>query len=316
MDAVAAHEVGHIFHAYDQYSSANQSCTQRAGYLDVENQNSQHSGCLMNDISIMRGQIYPYQANAIDQYAAGQIGWRDSDGDNIFDPLDTVLPITISTLNQIDNSLTVDGFAEITPYPSPSRTSVTINRLAGVQYRFNGGAWQAAQAGDGLFNETNEAYKFSVNDLPAGMYTLEVAAKDSAGNWSQTYASQTIYVFDEVDGGLNTQFYPVEGIISTSVATTIQGVAYDLGNVPLAKIEYRFQGGSWGAVQSQDGAIDSDYELFTILIDTPQLEPGVYLLEARATKLDGYVEVNMAHQEISVSDQPLYTIALPLVIKN
>jgi hypothetical protein len=40
MDAVAAHEIGHIFLALDQYYSAYQPCNRRAGYLGVENQNS------------------------------------------------------------------------------------------------------------------------------------------------------------------------------------------------------------------------------------------------------------------------------------
>lgn len=316
MDAVTAHEVGHIFHAYDQYASAGQSCTQRTGYLDVENQNSQYGGCLTNETSIMRGQIYPYQAKAIDDYAAGQIGWRDLDGDNILDPLDTPLALAISNFVQTNNAITAVGTTSLTPYPSPSRTSVTINRLTGVYYRFNGGAWQPAQADDGLFNETAETYNFSVNNILPGIYDLEVTARDSAGNVVQNSVHQTFFVLDDIDGGLNTQFYPVEGIISTSATASLQGVAYDLGDIPLTKIEYRFEGGPWQAVQSQDGAIDSDYEPFAIPLDTQELEPGAYLVEARATNQNGYVEINGAQQEITVSSQTIYTIALPIVFKQ
>jgi hypothetical protein len=91
MDAVAAHEMGHIFLALDQYYNATQPCDRRAGYLDVPNQNSQYGPCASNETSIMRGQIYPFYARSIDSYAAGQLGWRDSDGDNVLDPLDVNL---------------------------------------------------------------------------------------------------------------------------------------------------------------------------------------------------------------------------------
>ena len=94
MGAVAAHEMGHIFYALDQYAAAGQSCASRSGYLAVENQNSQSGPCATNVDSIMRGQVSPYLRHALDPYAAGQIGWHVSNGDNILDPLHTDLPIT------------------------------------------------------------------------------------------------------------------------------------------------------------------------------------------------------------------------------
>lgn len=90
MDAVAAHEIGHIFGAIDQYYSAQQPCTRKAGYLDVENQNSQYGNCAIDEPSIMRGQVWPYRNDTIDEYARGQVGWRDSDGDGILDPVDHI----------------------------------------------------------------------------------------------------------------------------------------------------------------------------------------------------------------------------------
>jgi len=161
MDAVLAHEVGHIFHALDQYYNAHMACTQRSGYLYVENQNSQYGGCMSNVTSIMRSQVYPYTARAIDPYSAGQIGWRDSDGDNIFDPLDTGLPVTIDTFSQEGDLITVSGTAGITPYPSPIFTSITINTLTGVQYRFDNNDWQPANATDGSFDGTGEIFDFT-----------------------------------------------------------------------------------------------------------------------------------------------------------
>jgi len=193
MDAIAAHETGHIFYALDQYYSAQQPCTRRSGYLDVENQNSQYGDCASDVSSIMRGQVVPFTVGAIDPYAAGQVGWRDSDGDGILDPLDTELPISIDSLSLDGSSVVVSGTVEIVPYPSPSRTSVTINTLTGVQYRFDGGDWQPATADDGAFDGTAEDYHFTVS-LPPGLHTLEVAALDSAGNVSDVYATETVTI--------------------------------------------------------------------------------------------------------------------------
>ncbi|MBU0703314.1 MAG: hypothetical protein KKC18_05550 [Chloroflexi bacterium] len=310
MDAVTAHEVGHIFHALDQYYSANQPCTRRAGYLDVENQNSQYGDCTSDETSIMRGGTYPYRVDAIDPYAAGQVGWRDSDGDDILDPLDTDLPISIASVSVDDDSVTVSGTTEIIPYPSPSRTSVTINTLAGVQYRFDGGAWLQAAANDGSFDGTSEGYHFTTS-LPPGLHRLEVVAVDSAGNVSEANATETISILDPVDGGLNTELHQLSGAASTGNPVNINGTAYHLQGGIVTNVEYRINGGPWQSVEAQDGAFDSDYEPFTLSTDS--LEAGTYLIEARAADAEGNTEVNFASQEFTVVEK--HFIFLPLVVR-
>ncbi|MEK6946983.1 MAG: thrombospondin type 3 repeat-containing protein, partial [Nanoarchaeota archaeon] len=88
MDAVTAHETGHIFRALDQYASSGCTCTEISGFLNVSNQNCE-SSCLSNVASIMRGQVSPFTNNAVDSYAKGQIGWRDLDSDGINDAIDS-----------------------------------------------------------------------------------------------------------------------------------------------------------------------------------------------------------------------------------
>ena len=87
MDAVTAHEVGHIFGALDQYASSFCYCTQTGGYLNIENQNCDNS-CDSDVASIMRSQVAPFTNNAIDDYAKGQLGWRDTDSDGVLDPIE------------------------------------------------------------------------------------------------------------------------------------------------------------------------------------------------------------------------------------
>lgn len=305
MDAVAAHEVGHIFYALDQYYNAYQPCTRRSGYLYIENQNSQYGVCASNVNSIMRGLIYPYTIGAIDTYAAGQIGWRDSDGDNILDPLDTELPLSVDTFIQAGDTITVTGTTNIIPFPSsfPYHPSVTINTLTGVQYRFDGGNWQQATPVDGQFNSTSESFRFTATSLPPGPHILEMAAVDSAGNMS-------VAVYDPVDGGLNTEFRTPAGAISSQQSLTVDGVAYHLQGGVVARVEYRLNGGPWQQATALDGAFDSDYEAFSIQLD--RLEPGRYLIEAFATDGTGKAETNMASQEIEVN--ATQTVYLPFIV--
>jgi len=94
MDAVVAHETGHIFGAADQYDGADPNCNEDSdcnatfGYLEVENQNCERDACISKENSIMRGGILPFTNNNIDIYAKGQVGWRDEDSDYIIDSVD------------------------------------------------------------------------------------------------------------------------------------------------------------------------------------------------------------------------------------
>jgi hypothetical protein len=310
MDAVAAHEMGHIFNALDQYYSAAQPCAGRSGYLFVENQNSQYGSCALNVSSIMRGQTWPYAGKAIDPYAAGQIGWRDSDSDGILDPLDTDLPISIAAVSLVNNSVVVSGTAEIVPYPSPSRPSVTINRLTSVRYRFDQGDWQAALAHGDAFGGTAGDYDFVAPVFP-GRHILQVAAEDSAGNVSAIYATQTITVLDAIDGGLITQLDPPSRAFAHE-AIAVPGKAYELQDGVITKVEYRINGGAWQPAQAQDGAFDSADEDFVAPLSS--LAVGTYLIEARATDSNGKTEIDVASQQVTVTQQ-LYTVFLPAIVR-
>ena len=310
MDIVAAHEMGHIFYALDQYPSALQPCTIHSGYLSVENQNSGYGSCTLNVSSIMRNPMMAYPDKAIDPYAAGQIGWRDSDGDSILDPLDTELPVGITTISQTSNSVMVSGTAEIVPYPSPTRPNVTINTLTGVRYRFDKGDWQQATADDGAFDGTTEGYHFAASPRP-GRYALEVAALDSAGNVSAIYATGVITVLDPIDGGLITQLYSPSSAISAGKGITLSGEAFQLNGSTVANVQYRVNGGPWRPAQAQDGAFDSDDEPFSLILDS--LPAGTHLIEARATDVNGKTEVNFASQPVTVK---VYTTFLPMVMSS
>ena len=81
MDRIVAHETAHIFGAADEYAESKCSCTERFGYLQVENGNCEL--CAANPTPCLMS----HNTWALCEYTRGQLGWRDSDGDGILDPL-------------------------------------------------------------------------------------------------------------------------------------------------------------------------------------------------------------------------------------
>ena len=206
MDAVSAHETGHIFYAEDQYWSAGVSCTVRTGYLNVENQNSEYpspGACSSNDASIMRGQIAPYTSGAVDTYARQQLGWRDTDSDTVMDILDFEPDTTLGVYSPDpteDNTPTYTGSATASASVYPNNNpngdghSISINRIANVQYRIGSGSWISAVPSDGAFDETSEAFTFTTTGLSDGTYTLQARAVHTGGAADSTPASDTLTI--------------------------------------------------------------------------------------------------------------------------
>jgi hypothetical protein len=314
MDAVAAHEIGHIFLALDQYYTALQPCTRTAGYLNVENQNSQYGeggesgGCASDVSSIMRGQTWPYRDSAIDTYARGQIGWRDSDGDDILDPVDTT--VSVSSVNYVadverSDILTFTGLVQDEPFPSPQRRSVTINTIEQVQYRVAGGAWVDAQPADGMFDTYAEAFAFTTPPLPSNDPPIDLRVVDSAGNER------------------------IQTIANEILDTTLTRLGQQAGDEDLTQIVYRGHGsstdsyvadvyyciddGPWHPLTADDGAFDTPDEDFTIILDLTTLSPGTHRIQAYSVDGEGNIETSPASESLLV--HPIaYHVFLPAVL--
>lgn len=174
MNITAAHESGHIFLAGDEYCVPGYACCdfEHYGYLDVYNGN-----CELNNPSSVPC-IMRRSENAVCQYTNGQIGWRDTDGDDIPDTIDNVVNNTLDyhPTPALQTALTFTGNAADVPCPTPRRMEVTINRISTVKYRVDGGAWADANAADGSFNEDTENYYFTVGPLELGQHLIETQA--------------------------------------------------------------------------------------------------------------------------------------------
>lgn len=196
MDRVLAHEVGHIFGAGDEYCSPGYSCCSPDsyyGYLNIRNSNCGTGvTCVMNQSS-----------SAVCAVTREQLGWRDLDGDSSPDILDVAPTITLEpygVAETLETELTFAGGASVRAYPNQriAGADVTLNRIAGIQYRVDGGAWQPASAADGLFDEGTEDYILTTPTLGPGAHTIEVRASDTSGNLSSTpYPSDTVTVLEE-----------------------------------------------------------------------------------------------------------------------
>ncbi|MEN6357105.1 MAG: hypothetical protein ABFD83_08490 [Armatimonadota bacterium] len=182
MDQVFRHEVGHIFGAADEYCGSYSSCDFGSyGYLGIANTNCAYNNadslpCVMKDNS-----------DNLCASTLGQIGWLDSDGDGIFDPIDTSVncsaecqdasPTTNSTLH-------FTGTAYDVPCDSPSFTPVTINKITQVEYNVDGGSWTTAAASDGAFDSVLEYFNFEIAGVAPGEHLINVRAQNTVGNLS------------------------------------------------------------------------------------------------------------------------------------
>jgi len=318
MDVVTAHEMGHIFHALDQYYSACQPCTYRSGYLYVENQNSQYGGCISNEASIMRGQVWPYQSGAVDYYARGQVGWWDSDGDDVLDPVDTTLQITLEPQAEnptSEGAVTYFGSVEDIPYPSPAWPDVTINTIVSVDYRLNGGEWQEAAPGDGVFDSASESYTCTTESLPPGVYVVDVRAINSVGGSQVLAEGDILAILDPEDGALNSALYPYSPDPTTDDTPSYTGLATTdpTNGATVVQVEYRLDGGQWQGATASDGAFDETSEGFVFTSEL--LAPGLHTFEVRAVDSNGKEETSYSADTLSVVERPrVYIVTLPVIM--
>ncbi len=78
MDSVHAHETGHIFWAFDEYSTSPCACGETDAHTHGCLNNNCEKSCLINQACVMRGQIAPFTNDAICGCTKGQIGWTCS----------------------------------------------------------------------------------------------------------------------------------------------------------------------------------------------------------------------------------------------
>lgn len=193
MAPIAAHELGHIFGALDQYYAARVTCDQRSGYLDLPTTNSQYGDCGTRLSSIMLDPVTAYGAGQVDPSALGQLGYRDSDSDGLIDPLDTTPVIELEDLQlaAATGRPVVTGTSRDLGFPVPWQTPVSINTIQAIEYRVAGSHWQRAIPADSAFDSIQEAFSAELA-LYDGTYQVELRAVNSAGVASAPIIRQVV----------------------------------------------------------------------------------------------------------------------------
>ena len=169
-----AHETGHMFWARDEYAGGG-NFFQKRGYYDSQNLNATDLNPNPNFVqapSIMSAGSnleFAYENLVTSPHTLAQLGWVDSDGDQIFDVLDVPLDLQgtgrISTNGQRYQFV---GAASAQALPnrnsSGNQNDITLNKINRIQYRINGGNW--------IDYSTHNDYTLSLNlDIPLGGVT-------------------------------------------------------------------------------------------------------------------------------------------------
>lgn len=152
--STVTHEVGHIFWARDEYPGAG-SYFDRRGYYNAQNLNAfenRPGNAPPQEPSIMRAGTALTEAfnnHYLPASTAAMIGWRDSDGDGVFDLAD--VPLSLEGMGWHDpmaSRFRFTGFASAVPLANQNsagpQNDITLNRVERVEYRIDGGNWQTA----------------------------------------------------------------------------------------------------------------------------------------------------------------------------
>jgi hypothetical protein len=155
------------------------------------------------------------RSSGICSVSRSQAGWRDTDGDNILDPLDMPPNVVISSHPPdtvcFGDPLIYSGTATVVPFdsPEPGQNDIQICRITAAQYRIDTGSWVGAIATDGAFNGYIENYNFTITGLALGTHTIEVRARQAYSTsfvWSTIYPSHTVTVVDFIPPSDETEF--------------------------------------------------------------------------------------------------------------
>jgi hypothetical protein len=196
-----AHETGHMFWARDEYSGSGALWTDHRGYYNTQNTNAidgAPAGFVQAPSIMTTGTLLDtaYADHISSTPSLEMIGWRDSDGDGIFDVLDVPFSLTgtghrdpdaATPTYRFQGSSTVQTLPNLNP--SGLQNDITINRISRAEYRIDGGDWQLAATYGGVFTATLD---LQIPLPDAALHTVDIRTVDDAtGVTSVVFETQT-----------------------------------------------------------------------------------------------------------------------------
>ncbi|MFN9851274.1 MAG: dockerin type I domain-containing protein [Planctomycetota bacterium] len=184
-DSTFAHEAGHIFWARDEYANSG-SYFDRRGYYNVQNTNAMDNNpnpTFQQPPSIMssaRSLELAYEQVVSPDATLAMIGWRDTDGDGIFDVLDVPLQLQGTGRYQpTASSYRFSGRASVQTLPNQNssglQNDITLNRVGRIEYRIGTGAWTTLSSPNTYVAELDLSIPIDATDLGK---TIEIRAID------------------------------------------------------------------------------------------------------------------------------------------
>jgi len=194
LDIAVARETAHIFGAGYQNDGSCASTSQLFGYLGIANANCVVSGVdptnngidrLMRDVAVLGDP---------DQTTREQIGWRDSDNDFVYGPVDTTVQFTVLAYDPHFTAASVlyyTGSAQEVPFPHVVCTGgdfcygsdVSITHISDIQARADSSVYVNATPADGTYDSQYEEFTFTVGVSGEGVHTIEaIAYRNTSGS--------------------------------------------------------------------------------------------------------------------------------------
>jgi archaellin len=203
---VFAEELANVFWATDE----NVGKVYYSGYLNASN--TPLSGCLMHN-----------HTWCLSEGTRQQLGWNDTDGDNLLDIVDTEPVASIISAEITGNTLNLSGTASVTAYPNrnphsnsyPIVRNVTIKEIETVMFRIDEGNWTNAEImpttvkmlikwPDTYIEKPTKAtvnFTMVADSLNVGNHSVEIKVIDDWGNYA--FINTTIEIPEFLSTDLN-----------------------------------------------------------------------------------------------------------------
>lgn len=248
LNNVLTHEMAHAFGADDKYCQPGYSCctcSSSTGYLNIANSNCE-AGCFpgyedscgscVQVSSLMRNNDW-----VIDSVTAQQIGWKDSDGDNILDPVDTYpfdydndgirdsIDNCRQTVNPNQSDIDRDGIGDVCDDDmdgdgvlNPNDDCPTIFGL--IEYL---GCPDTFPPSITIFSPTNGTY-YNLSLLFSEVHFGEIT------KWANLYLDGELYLVSENESEISTGFLS----LSQGIHTYVVSASDFLNNVGNKSIQF------------------------------------------------------------------------------
>ena len=181
-----AHEASHQFWAMDEYANSGDYDDTR-GYYNTQNTNAYDGNPDRDSITLSllgdsAALVEAYASHTSSVSSFESIGWRDSDGDGLFDVFDVPMQFSASSaFDPTTGQLRIVGQGSIGVLPNMNswgrQNSMTTNRISHVEFRVDGGPWQTGPVIDDYTAEID----FTVQLADANNHSVEVRLVDETG---------------------------------------------------------------------------------------------------------------------------------------